>query len=87
MVITTKNKLARPSPVCITGSKVLPFPDQVQLVSWKLNFEIFDFHPASFVAAAHNSRTWHMTCSSYFHEKLSPAKHVHQHQKFAFRHE
>lgn len=68
---------------CDTVTKLLPFPDQVRLVSWKLDFEIFDFHPASFVAVAHNYHTWHMTELSYFHGKLSPAKHVYQHENVA----
>jgi len=46
----------------------------VPLASWKLNFEISDFHPATFEAVVHNSHTLHMTYSSYFHEKLLPEK-------------
>ena len=51
-------------------NKLSPFPDPVPLVNWKLNFEISDFHLATFGAAVHSYHTLHMTCSSYFHEKL-----------------
>lgn len=67
-------------------TKLWPFPDPVPLVSWKLNFEISDFHPASFEAVVHNCHTLHMTYSSYFHGKLLPEKcmctnNINEHQK------
>ena len=65
--------------VMAASTYLWPFPDPVPLVSWKLNFEISDFHPASSEAVVRNYHTLHMTYSSYFHEKLWPKK-MHMYQ-------